>query len=119
MNHIDPNALDPYREMMGDEADAFIADIIDTYLSNSSQLVGDIETCHASGDLATFARAAHTFKSNSAMFGAQSLAGLALQLEQAGKNGQTEGLAAVIEQLKVEYGLVRAELTELRRTIPV
>lgn len=119
MNHIDPNALDPYREVMGDEADSFIADIIDTYLNNSSQLVSDIENCHASGDSATFTRAAHTFKSNSAMFGAQTLAGLALQLEQAGKNEQTQGMQTVIAQLKVEYGLVRAELAELRRSLPL
>lgn len=117
MNHIDPNALDPYREMMGDEADSFIADIIDTYLNNSSQLVSDIESCHASGDLATFTRAAHTFKSNSAMFGAQTLAALALQLEQAGKAAKTAGLEPVIAQLKAEYSLVRAELIELRRNI--
>ncbi|NCP86094.1 MAG: hypothetical protein CO094_03290 [Anaerolineae bacterium CG_4_9_14_3_um_filter_57_17] len=118
MNHIDPNALDPYREMMGDEADAFVADILNTYLSNSNQLVNSIETCFASGDIATFTRAAHTLKGNSAMFGAQTLTGLALQLEQAGKTNHLENLQPIIAQLKVEYEIVRQELTELRRTLP-
>jgi len=118
VNHIDPNSLDPYREMMGDEADAFVADILDTYLANSVQLVSDIETSFAAQDAATFVRSAHTFKSNSAMFGAQTLAGFALKLELAGKANTLNGLQPIIDQLKTEYAFVRDELTELRRTLP-
>jgi len=117
--HIDPTALDAYREMMGDEADSFVADILDTYLTNSLQLLADMETGLAAADAASFTRAAHTFKSNSAMCGAHPLAALALQLEQAGKTGQLTGLTSILEQLKVEYGLARAELQALRRSLPV
>lgn len=117
--HIDPTALDPYREMMGDEADTFVADILDTYLNNSLQLLAEIEKSLSAPDAASFTRAAHTFKSNSAMCGAHPLAALALQLEQAGKTGQLTGLQPILEQLKVEYGLARAELLDLRRSLPV
>lgn len=114
---IDPAALIPYREVMGDDADAFVIDLIDTYLTNSEQLAQAIVTSFASGDAETFMRSAHTLKSNSAVFGAQVLADFCLELELAGKKATLDGLQPKIDQMKAEYAQVRQELAALRQTL--
>ncbi len=107
MNLIDWQALDPYREMMGDD---FVIDILQTYLSNSQELLRDIEGNFPAGNLATLTRAAHTLKSNSAMLGASNLADICLKIEKAGKDGNLQGLQPDIEALREQHALVCAEI---------
>ena len=115
---IDPSALDPYRDAMGAEADAFVIDIIDTFLNTSEQLVDALYTSLINNDLPTFTRSAHTLKSNSAIFGAAYLSGLSKELEAAGKSGNmTASLLPVMDQLKVEYKQVCRELAALRKNM--
>jgi HPt (histidine-containing phosphotransfer) domain-containing protein len=107
MSTIDWHALDPYREMMGD---AFVTDILQTYLENSYVLLNDITSNLGTRNLPEFTRAAHTLKSNSAMLGAHLIADLCLELEKAGKAGAIDGLEGQIAQLKVEHALVCSEI---------
>jgi HPt (histidine-containing phosphotransfer) domain-containing protein len=107
---IDPSALEAYREVMGEEADAFIADIKETYLKNAPQLFSAMQQGLATEDAASFTRAAHTLKSNSATVGAHKLAGMAAEMEQQGEKGNLEGLndqmiKAAEEFLRVEAAL--------------
>ena len=111
---IDRSALDAYREMMGDEADAFIADVIDTYLDNAATLFSELEGSLASGDAEAFTRAAHTLKSTSATVGAQALSALAADLEAAGKRGEISPLAEKVAQAKEAFTSVEAELHQMR-----
>ena len=115
---IDPSALAPYRDVMGDEADAFVADLIDSFLVSSSEMVTTLDVALAQGDIATFTRSAHTLKSNSAIFGAYTLSGFCQELELAGKDGTLTGVPAKLDELKVEYQQVRQELAVLRRSLP-
>jgi HPt (histidine-containing phosphotransfer) domain-containing protein len=110
MSIIDPQALEPYREMMGE---AFIVDIIETYLNNSPVLLASLATSFENGNATEFTRAAHTLKSNSAMLGAKVLSEQCFLLEQAGKTGNIAGLSPEIEKLNTEYKLVCANLKEL------
>jgi HPt (histidine-containing phosphotransfer) domain-containing protein len=107
MSAINWLALEPYREMMGDD---FVQDILQTYLSNSHSLVMQIHTAFGAQDAETFTRAAHTLKSNSAMLGAQTLADLCLQLETAGKQKQLQGLQPSLASLNLEHGQVCLEI---------
>jgi HPt (histidine-containing phosphotransfer) domain-containing protein len=116
---IDPSALNPYRNVMGAEADSFVADLIDSYLANSGELVAGLDSSLASNDTVIFARSAHTLKSNSAVFGARALSDFCQELELAGKSGDLTGLDAKIERLKVEHKQVCQELADLRRTLSV
>lgn len=116
---IDPSVLDPYRNVMGAEADSFVADLIDSYLLNSLELVTGLDSSLADNDTLSFSRSAHTLKSNSAIFGAYVLVDFCQELELAGKNGDLTGLQPKIDKLKVEYQQVCQELTDLRRTLPV
>ena len=115
---IDPAALIPYRTVMGDDADAFVADLIDSYLVSSVELVAALDAALPVSNAETFVRSAHTLKSNSAIFGAELLAGYCQELELAGKNGDLAGLKPKIDVLKAEHKQVCQELAELRRSLP-
>ena len=112
---IDPAALDPYRDAMGDEADSFVIDLIDTFLAGTQEIVVALYTSISTDDAKLFVRSAHTLKSNSAIFGAQVLSSMAFELEKAGKTDLLATLLPKVDQLKVEYQQVCHELTDLRR----
>ena len=116
---IDPSVLRPYRDLMGAEADSFVADLIDSYLANSVELVKAMDTALAADDAPTFMRSAHTLKSNSAIFGAYLLVALCQELELAGQNNELSGLQDKIERLNSEYRVVCRELADLRHNLPV
>ena len=107
---IDPSALDGYRQAMGDEADAFIADVIAAYLENSPKLLADIESALQQKDAPTFTRAAHTLKSSSALLGAMAVSKLALELEMLGKSAPLAGAQEKVLQIKQEYEKASAAL---------
>jgi len=115
---IDPSALEPYRTVMGADADAFVVDLIESYLANSGDLVAAMDAGLSSNNIDSFVRAAHTLKSNSAIFGAQTLAGFCQGLETTGKEGNLAGLQGKVDELKAEYGQVCQDLAELRKTLP-
>jgi HPt (histidine-containing phosphotransfer) domain-containing protein len=115
---IDPSALVPYRTVMGDDADAFVADLIDSYLANSGDLLAGLESAMAGNDTEKFVRSAHTLKSNSAIFGATALSAFCQELETVGKDGNLAGLQAKVGEMKKEYKQVCQELGELRATLP-
>ena len=115
---IDPSALAPYRTVMGADADVFVADLIASYLANSSDLVATIDAAITNNNTDSFVRAAHTLKSNSAIFGATVLSGFCQELEDAGKGGNLAGLLPKIDQMKAEYKQVCLELADLRGTLP-
>src|ERR1051325_10135333 len=119
MTSIDPSALNPYRKVMGAEADSFVADLVDSYLANTGELVAALDTSLAGNDPVIFARSAHTLKANSAVFGALVLSGLCQDLEMSGKSGDLNGAEAKLAQMKLEYKQVCQELADLRRTLSV
>ena len=119
MMSIDPSALGQYREIMGDEANAFIVDLIDTYIVNSGELMAAIDSSFTSNDIVIFTRSAHTLKSNSAIFGAQTLSAFCQELEQAGKNGDLTDLQPKLDVLRNEYKQVLEELMDLRHTLVI
>lgn len=114
MNSIDPSALNPYMEVMGMPG---VVDLLDVFLSSTPELVDSLYTCVSSGDAKLFSRSAHTLKSNSAIFGAQTLSQICLELETAGKDVNLPELLPKVEQLKTEYVQVCRELAELRERL--
>jgi HPt (histidine-containing phosphotransfer) domain-containing protein len=107
---IDTSALEAYREVMGEEADSFIADIIDTYLKNAPLLLNAMQEGLAQNDIKSFIRAAHTLKSNSATVGARALASLAAEIEGQGNSGDLNGINVKVAQAMEEFIRVQAAL---------
>jgi HPt (histidine-containing phosphotransfer) domain-containing protein len=114
MNSIDPSALNPYVEVMGMRG---VIDLLDVFLSTTPELVDTLYISVSSGDAKLFSRSAHTLKSNSAIFGAQNLSQICLELETVGKSANLPDLLPRVDQLKTEYGQVCRELVELRERL--
>jgi HPt (histidine-containing phosphotransfer) domain-containing protein len=112
-NIIDPTALQAMLEMVGGDT-AFLAEMIDTYLADSPQLLADLGQAVDGGNAELLRRAAHSLKSNSAGFGAHALAALARQLEDLGKQGSTAGAAPLLAAAGAEYERVQAALLAAR-----
>jgi HPt (histidine-containing phosphotransfer) domain-containing protein len=114
---IDITALDAYREVMGDDADAFIADVIDTYLNSAAGLISTLHSCLSSNDEKTFERAAHTLKSTSATVGATDLSALASELEKLSKSDPLPVLASKVQAAGEEFAKAEVELKAIREKL--
>jgi len=81
IEHITWTTLDSYYRVMGDDTDAFLIELIQTFLPNAQKLINDMKQALESKDLNTFHRSAHTLKSSSASLGAVLLSEHARVLE--------------------------------------
>ena len=94
---IDPETWETMKSMT---EPAFLVELIDVYLIDSPQLIEQIRTGLAAGDVETVRRAAHSLKSNSASFGANQLANAARELELIAKGGTMDGAGLRFEVIE-------------------
>jgi HPt (histidine-containing phosphotransfer) domain-containing protein len=113
---IDPSALATLAETTGDDPE-FLAELIDTYLTDAVDLLDKSEAASAAGDAAELRRAAHSLKSNSATFGAIALTALAKNLEELGKAGELDETSSLIAQAREEFAHVERSLRETQATL--
>lgn len=90
---LDKSVLGELRESVGDD-DAFIADLVATYLAESADHLAAMDEAAAAGDPAAIVRPAHTLKSSSAALGALRLAAIARDIEVAGRATDAADLPA-------------------------
>jgi HPt (histidine-containing phosphotransfer) domain-containing protein len=107
---VDDRALAALSQATGDDP-AFLAELIDTYLSDAPDLLGAMSAALAAGEAPALRRAAHTLKSNSETFGAHRLADLCRRMEHGEDHAET-----LLAQAENEFNQVRAQL-ELARPI--
>jgi GAF domain-containing protein/DNA-binding response OmpR family regulator len=108
------NAMQNLRSAVPDNPDKFLRDMIDGYLTETPELMQNIRQAIAQPDPAKLDIAAHTLKSMSATFGANTFAQLCKQLEFMGRSGAIAFSPEQIAQLETEYQQVIAAL-ELER----
>ena len=111
---LNPNAIAEYQELLGDDFGPFFIDLIDTFFQSSENHIIQIKNALASNDIETFTRAAHTLKSSSKTFGADTLSDLAFELEQLGNQGNIQGASEKVAELELEYQKIIVELQDLR-----
>jgi HPt (histidine-containing phosphotransfer) domain-containing protein len=111
---LDLAAIENLREMVGGD-ETFLAELIDTFIGEAPQMLADMRQSVEEGDAELLQRAAHSFKSNSAEFGAMALSDLCRELEKMGKNGKLEGVTEKINRIETEYEPVKAALKALQR----
>jgi PAS domain S-box-containing protein len=78
---VDWNVLNAYYQVMGEDTDAFLIELVQTFLPNAQKLLNDLKETLEKKDLVAFHRAAHTLKSSSASLGAMRLSEMAKKLE--------------------------------------
>jgi HPt (histidine-containing phosphotransfer) domain-containing protein len=108
-------ALDNLLETTGNDP-AFLAELIDTYLTDSVVVLADMRQSIVSADSETLRRAAHSLKSNSATFGALHLSGMCRELEQQARQGSFDGAAKRVQAIEAAFDQVQRELRTLRPT---
>lgn len=104
---IDVNML---ASLVEDTEAEFVIELIDTYLEDSPLQIADLRKSLPEDDNKTFRRAAHTLKSNSANFGATSLAEMAAELERMGVENDLERAESQISDFETAYAQVVGEL---------
>jgi HPt (histidine-containing phosphotransfer) domain-containing protein len=107
---IDQTTFDDLKDMVGDD---FIGELVDTFLEESPGLFEQMNQALEDGDAATFQRAAHSLKSNSASFGAQPLEALARDLETMGRDGRLAEAAPKMSELEAAYEEAVGALKEM------
>jgi CheY-like chemotaxis protein len=106
---VDAAVLARLAESMGGD-DAFVAELIDQFVTDSPALVAAAQKGLEAGDADEVRRAAHTLKSNAATFGANELADRSSRLEAAAKTGDLEDGLDRLEAIVEELGRVHAAL---------
>jgi PAS domain S-box-containing protein len=110
---LDASALESLRELGGE---AFLAEVIDTFLNDAPALIATLRTSYDRGDTEELRRAAHTLKSNGQTFGAGRFAELCRELEERVKGGEVDGAVELVERIEREYGALEEALAVLRST---
>jgi HPt (histidine-containing phosphotransfer) domain-containing protein len=108
---IDKEAWERMKSMTGS---AFLVELIDVFLKDSPELIKQMHSGLAAGDVESVRRAAHSLKSNSASFGADRLATVSRELEMMAKSGSLDGAESKLSEVDEEYGKLWPLLEELK-----
>ena len=108
---INFEVLDELIAMLGNDIE-FASGLINDFLEDGEELMGNIRSACDSGNAKELERAAHTLKSSSATFGAMDVAVVCKKLEATGKSGQldTADIYSDIENLESLFQSVSQEL---------
>jgi PAS domain S-box-containing protein len=110
--HLNQAALTQLRDTTDPQ---FMFDLIGDYVNEGTRLLATMRAALAAGQAFELQRAAHTFKSNSAIVGATALAQLCRELEEKGKSGAlAENLPTTLREAEKEFDIVKQLLLELR-----
>jgi HPt (histidine-containing phosphotransfer) domain-containing protein len=110
---LDAAAIESLRELGGD---AFVAEVIDAFLSDAPALIAALRTTHSEGDTGTLRRTAHTLKSNGQTLGAERFTELCRELEDRAKSNALDGTADLIDRVEREYVALEKTLPTLHST---
>jgi HPt (histidine-containing phosphotransfer) domain-containing protein len=110
-NLIDQEAWEMMKSMT---EPAFLVELIDVYLNDAPELIEQMRTGIAAGDIAGVRRAAHSLKSNSASFGANRLAAVSRELEMIAKEGTLDGTGPILAAIEGEYAALVPLLVGLK-----
>lgn len=98
---FDPSAIERIRKVAGDQASAFVAEMIQLFFDETARQMGDIKRGCAEGDWKLVNRTAHSMKSSAATLGLMQFAETCRALENSTRGGvasaETRTLAAQAE----------------------
>ena len=109
---IDRTTYDGLVESTGDE---FVCELVDTFLADAPEMLGELRSALGTHDAERFRRTAHSLKSNANTFGALALAALAKDVELGGLAPVLAASGAPLDALEREYARVALALKDLAR----
>jgi two-component system sensor histidine kinase/response regulator len=99
---LDDAVLAELRESTGDDDD-FLRELVETYVGEATGYLEAMRAAASEADAAAIVRPAHTLKSSSATVGAMRLAAISRGIEEAGRSGRVDGLAADVDEAQVTW----------------
>ena len=106
---LNPKVLQEFRATAGENASAFLAELIDCYFEETPKQLQAMKAAASQGDANAWRSEAHTLKSSSAALGATTFANISKELEVVSSTGAIEALEKVL-QLEAEYERVKVAL---------
>jgi HPt (histidine-containing phosphotransfer) domain-containing protein len=107
---LDDGVIAELRESTGGDDD-FVRELVEAYVSEATGYLEAMTAAAEVADPAAIVRPAHTLKSSSATLGAMRLAAISREIEEAGRAGRTDDLAADVEQAQATWNATLAALT--------
>lgn len=104
-----------YQELEANVGSDFMAELVDTYLEETPQLLIDLQQALQAGNADAFRRAAHSIKSTSANFGAMDFSSQAKELEMIGKSADLSAAPEKIDRFLAAYQQVATALAEMSK----
>lgn len=112
---IDFAVLEELEESVADGIPEIMVELFDTYLEDSHGHLQKIATAIADKDKRQLELSAHSLKSSSATFGANSLSRLFARIESLAREGQIEESRVLFERARQEFERVEQALREERK----
>jgi two-component system, sensor histidine kinase and response regulator len=106
---IDEETYDALLKMTGDDQ-AFVDELVDTYLEDAVDQFTALDAAIDSGDAAALTRPAHSMKSSSLNVGALDLGQVCRELEELGRSGTLDGAADRVSEAHRQFEAVRRSL---------
>jgi len=114
---LDPAAWKRLRAALGKKASAILPDLIDDFLRDAVQLQTNAREALEQGNAQVLQRLIHTLKSNSATFGATTLAALCLELETMAKTYMLDGADELLVRIQAEFEKTGIAIKAMRNKI--
>ena len=105
--------LPTFEKLKHDTGADFVGELIETYCSETPQLIAKLQHALDVNDAGAFRQAAHSIKSTSLTCGALSLGEMAKELEMMGRAGDLAGAQEKVDRLAAEYDRVQHALKDL------
>jgi CheY-like chemotaxis protein len=99
----------------GDEGWRTVRKLLDAFIEDAGVQIATLRAAVEQGDAEDARRAAHTLKSSSATFGAQSFSELCRELETLGRRGELDAAPELLERAENEWERVREARAAARR----
>lgn len=111
--NIDLTALGQYKELMGEDAQEFIQDLLETFFQEAETLEQNLVQSLEEQDAVTFNRLAHSLKSNLKTMGAIDSAKLFQTLESQSAAGNLSTIPPQMQNARQELARVIETLKEI------
>lgn len=110
---LDQKALNELRMLDPDGSAGLLAQIVQSYLKDASEILPRVRKAFDAGDWVTLTRDAHSLKSTSLSVGASAVGNAAAALEAAGKRQALEACPDLIATLSAEFAEAETLLREV------
>jgi two-component system, sensor histidine kinase len=115
-SRIDRGAIARMLELVGNDPDMF-SEMVNEFFEDAPRFITELRVASAEGSVERIRITAHSFKSNSASFGALALAEQCRALEAQAKAGSCEDAADRIAAIEAEYASAREALQAIRMSV--